>query len=192
MYAKKNGNGNEQSGDGWKFRGRGLKQITGRENYEDVQTILNQKGIRSNLVQQIDRSNPDNLTPSLNVAVSTAFWELKQLNGLADQEKFEELTGRVNTGKVDLLKRLEYYERAKKILLSSDPGYAVIQDFNPVEDSIVLKGTSSNYLLSKVQGGYAILLEDGVQSFTEGDRLIAFVQSNTQQLSLSAGYFQFV
>lgn len=192
VYANKNGNGNEQSGDGWKFRGRGLKQITGRKNYEDVETILNQKGIRSNLVQQIDTSNPDNLTPSLNVAVSTAFWELKQLNGLADQEKFEELTGRVNAGKVDLLKRLEYYESAKKILLSSDPDYAVIQDFNPLEDSIVLKGTSSNYLLSTVQGGYAILLEDGVPGFTGGDQLIAFVQGNTQQLSLGAGYFQFV
>jgi len=192
VYANKNGNGNEQSGDGWKFRGRGLKQITGRKNYEDVETILNQKGIRSNLVQQIDTSNPDKLSPSLNVAVSTAFWELKQLNGLADQEKFEKLTGRVNAGKVDLLKRLEYYESAKKILLSSDPDYAVIQDFNPVEDSIVLKGTSSNYLLSTVQGGYAILLEDGVQGFTGGDQLIAFVQGNTQQLSLGAGYFQFV
>jgi len=192
VYANKNGNGNEQSGDGWKFRGRGLKQITGRKNYEDIQAILNQKGIISDLVQQIDRSNPDNLSPSLNVAVSTAFWQLKRLNVLADQEKFEELTGRVNAGKVDLPKRLEFYEKAKKTLLSSDPDYAMIQDFNPVEDSIALKGTSSNYLLSKVQGGYAILLEDGFQGFTEGDRLIAFVQGNTQQLSLSAGYFQFV
>jgi len=192
VYANRNGNGNEQSGDGWKFRGRGLIQITGRGNYKDMEAVLKKKRIKSNLVKTIDKSNPDNLSPTLNVAVSTAFWEKKQLNLLADKEEFETLTGRVNSGKVDFKKRLEYYERAKRVLLSSDSDYAVIQDFNPEEDSITLRGTSSNYLLSKVRGGHAILLDDGVQGFTGGDRLIAFVQGNTPQLSLDAGYFQFI
>lgn len=199
--------GNYATGDGWRFRGRGLLQLTGRNNYEVAENILDQKGIKTNLVQELnklkfdkdnklifdkDNSKLDKFSPSLNAAAATAFWEMNKLNTLADQEKFEELTGKVNRGKKHLSERQEFYKRAKKVLLSSDLDYASINDFNPKEDSIVLEGSSSNYLLSEVQGGYAILLEDGVQGFTGGDRLIAFVENNKQQLSLSAGYFQFV
>jgi hypothetical protein len=67
----------------------------------------------------------------------------------------------------------------------------LIQDFNPVEDSIILPGSSSNYLLSKVATGYQVLLDDGIQGLTGGDKLIALVQGSTQKLNLSSGYFQF-
>jgi predicted chitinase len=187
VYRKKNGN--EASGDGWKFRGRGLIQVTGRGNYVQVQTRLNAKGINNNLVEDIDQSNPNNLTPELDVAVSTAFWDINNLNLLADQGKFRELTQKVNAKLEAYKERLNYYDKAKEVLADQD--YALIQDFNPVEDSIILPGSSSNYLLSKVATGYQVLLDDGIQGLTGGEKLIALVQGSTQQLNLSSGYFQF-
>ena len=66
VYANRIGNGNEQSGDGWKFRGRGLIQVTGRSNY-----LACGKGIGVDLI-----NNPDLLcTPEY--AVKSACWWFK-------------------------------------------------------------------------------------------------------------------
>jgi hypothetical protein len=52
--------GNKESGDGWKYRGRGLVAITGRANYEGVSKVLNQMGVKVDLVKDPDKlQDPD-------------------------------------------------------------------------------------------------------------------------------------
>ena len=63
-YANRNGNGDEQSGDGWKFRGRGLLQVTGRYNYNQVG-----KGLKLDLI-----NNPDLLCQPRYAVQSACWW----------------------------------------------------------------------------------------------------------------------
>ena len=73
VYANRIGNGNEQSGDGWKFRGRGLIQITGRYNYEQVT-----KGLGIDFI-----NNPDLLTtPEYATEAACWWWNNAGLNKL--------------------------------------------------------------------------------------------------------------
>lgn len=107
VYANRLGNGSESSGDGWKFRGRGPLQITGRSNYKSCGTSL---GI--DLV-----SNPARVAaPEIGFRIAGLFWRKNGLNELADQQKFEEITKRINGGLKGIAERRAYYERAKEIL----------------------------------------------------------------------------
>ena len=104
VYAKRLGNGDSNSGDGYKFRGRGIIQITGRSNYADAG-----KALGLNLINQ-----PDLLLQKPNAAMSAAwFWSSRGLNALAvdhtddnDLEDFTEITKRINGGSVGLSERL--------------------------------------------------------------------------------------
>lgn len=104
VYANRLGNGNEASGDGYRYRGRGIIQITGRSNYAAAAQALGLK-----LVE-----NPDLLLDKANAAMSAAwFWHSRGLNALADDgtddndlEDFREITKRINGGTVGLQERL--------------------------------------------------------------------------------------
>lgn len=83
--------GNTKPGDGWRFRGRGLKQITGRANYTAISHLLYGD---DRLVQ-----NPDLVLEPENAALTAcAFWHLNHLNQFADAENIVELTRRINKG----------------------------------------------------------------------------------------------
>lgn len=78
-YANRNGNGDESSGDGWRFRGRGLLQITGRRNYRTVGDSLG-------LPLEIE---PELLEQPEHAASSSAWWWAAHgLNSLADRGEF--------------------------------------------------------------------------------------------------------
>jgi len=104
VYAKRLGNGDISSGDGYRFRGRGIIQITGRSNYADAG-----KALGLDLINQ-----PDLLLQKPNAAMSAAwFWSSRGLNALADDhtddndlEDFTEITKRINGGSVGLNERL--------------------------------------------------------------------------------------
>jgi putative chitinase len=76
VYASRMGNGTESSGDGWRYRGRGLIQLTGKANYQTCGTDL---GL--DLVE-----NPEQVSDNPAIAVQTAlwFWQTKDLNLLAE------------------------------------------------------------------------------------------------------------
>lgn len=99
--------GNTQVGDGKRFKGRGLIQITGRANYTAIS-----KDLDYNFV-----ANPAALSEPL-WAVRSAiwFWEKKKLNTWADIPDFERITRIVNGGLNGYADRLHLYELAKKIL----------------------------------------------------------------------------
>ena len=90
VYANRMGNGDEASGDGWKFRGRGLIQLTGCNNYKACGQDLD-----LDLV-----NNPDLITSDAEVCVKTAcwFWQKNKLNELADKDDINTITKRINGG----------------------------------------------------------------------------------------------
>lgn len=114
VYAKRLGNGDEASGDGWRYRGRGLIQLTGRGNYRSAAL-----GIGQPLEQQ-----PELLEQPGPAALSAAwFWKSHGLNELADDrnddddtEDFKTITKRINGGTVGLKERMVFWEKAKAVL----------------------------------------------------------------------------
>ncbi len=107
VYANRMGNGDFASGDGWKYRGRGLIQLTGRTNYQSCG-----QGLGIDLL-----SNPDALLdPAIACRSAAWFWKINGLNELADAGKFETITRRINGGTNGLEERKFFYERAKKYL----------------------------------------------------------------------------
>lgn len=99
--------GNTVKGDGSKFRGRGLIQITGRANYAACGEAL---GL--DLINQ-----PTLLELPQHAAMSAAwFWSTRALNTLADQKDFAKITKRINGGLTGQDDRLALYDRALKVL----------------------------------------------------------------------------
>ena len=87
VYAGVNGNGDEASADGWKYRGRGLIQLTGRENYRSA-------GVR---LGRDYEANPDLVAEHEDAALTAAdFWVANGLNVLADHGRIDDITRRVN------------------------------------------------------------------------------------------------
>lgn len=99
--------GNIVKGDGSKFRGRGLIQITGRANYAACGEALGLDLI----------STPELLELPQHAAMSAAwFWSTRGLNTLADQKDFAKITKRINGGLTGQADRQALYDRALKVL----------------------------------------------------------------------------
>lgn len=107
VYAGKLGNGPESSGDGWKFRGRGIIQITLSDNYREITKDLG-----------IDFFNNPDLLLQPEYAVKSAFWfwQKKALNALADISNFKEITRKINGGYNGLADREALYKKALEVL----------------------------------------------------------------------------
>lgn len=107
VYANRMSNGPEESGDGWKFRGRGLIQLTGRANYTKFAQDL---GI------SLDETVAYLETP--NGAVSSAgwFWDNNNLNQYCDKGDFITLTKRINGGTIGLADRQHHFDEAMQYL----------------------------------------------------------------------------
>jgi putative chitinase len=106
VYANRMGNGPEESGDGFRYCGRGLIQLTGQQNYQNfadsIETPLDQV--------------PDFLQ-TFEGAVQSAcwFWENNNLNQYADTDDILTMTKRINGGTIGLEDRKRHYEHAKHV-----------------------------------------------------------------------------
>ena len=90
VYANRMGNGNEGSGDGWKYRGRGFIQITGKNNY-----IKLSKDTRIDYL-----SNPDLLLNEADSMISALwYWNVNNLNKHADNDDIDAISDIVNIGR---------------------------------------------------------------------------------------------
>ena len=99
--------GNLQDGDGWKFHGRGLIQLTGRENYANCGS-----GVGVDLID-----NPDLLLTPQYAALSAGwFWNKKGLNALADTQEYGAMTRRINGGLTGLDERIAKITKALQVL----------------------------------------------------------------------------
>lgn len=95
--------GNTQPGDGWKFRGRGLKQLTGRHN-----ALWCGNALKENFIDY-----PERLLMPVNAALSAGwFWDTNELNKLADAGETVALTRKVNGGLNGLKERTALYTKA--------------------------------------------------------------------------------
>ncbi|QLL16261.1 glycoside hydrolase family 19 protein [Pseudomonas chlororaphis] len=103
------GNTPEVDGDGQKYRGRGLIQVTGRANYQACSEAL---FVDSRLL-----NTPELLENPVYAALSAGwFWQRAGLNSLADKGDFFTITKRINGGTNGLVDREALYERALKVL----------------------------------------------------------------------------
>jgi len=110
VYANRMGNGDESSGDGYRYCGRGLIQLTGKNNYQAFADSM-----EGNLEEVAD------YLATFEGAVQSAcwFWETNDLNTLADAGDIKAMTKRINGGYIGLEDRIEKYEKIKEILCGS-------------------------------------------------------------------------
>jgi len=102
VYSSRMGNGAPQTGEGWKYRGRGLKQLTGKDNYKRCGEAL---GL--DLV-----ANPDLLLEPVPAARSAGwFWKTNNLSKFADEGDIKGMTKKINGGFIGLEKRQELYNK---------------------------------------------------------------------------------
>lgn len=110
VYANRMGNGDEASGDGFRYCGRGLIQLTGKENYSWFAASLS-----------ISVEEASEFLQTFEGAAQSAcwFWETNNLNQWADNDDILTLTKRINGGTIGLDDRKKHYEHAKHILLGN-------------------------------------------------------------------------
>lgn len=107
VYADRLGNGSFESGDGWKYRGRGLIQITGKANYAELAQAT---GIKYT-------QHPELLERPADAARSAAwFWQSRGLNELADKDRFAAITKKINGGTTGQEDRLRLWWLAREVL----------------------------------------------------------------------------
>jgi putative chitinase len=107
VYASRMGNGDEASGDGFRYCGRGLIQLTGKSNYQSFADSLEMN------VEDV----PDYLSTFEGATQSACwFWESNNLNQYADSGDILTMTKRINGGTIGLDDRIKHYEHAKHIL----------------------------------------------------------------------------
>jgi putative chitinase len=107
VYANRMGNGDEASGDGYRFCGRGLIQLTGRNNYTKFAADL---GISvEDTVAYLE-------TPAGAVSSAGWFWDNNNLNQYCDSNDFVTLTKRINGGTIGLEDRQHHYHIALDLL----------------------------------------------------------------------------
>jgi putative chitinase len=108
-YANRMGNGDESSGDGWKYRGHGIIQITGKNNYIACSKFLFGD---DSLVQ-----NPDLLLqPKYAVLSACWYWDMRDLNQSCDTKDIITMTKRINGGTVGIDDRKSNWIRALDVL----------------------------------------------------------------------------
>ena len=107
IYASRMGNGDEASGDGYKYCGRGLIQLTGKSNYIAFADSL-----------QISPEEASEYLATFEGAAQSAcwFWETNNLNQWADKGDILTLTKRINGGTIGLEDRIKHYEHALHVL----------------------------------------------------------------------------
>ncbi|MHC8325225.1 glycoside hydrolase family 19 protein [Pseudomonas sp. LB1P83] len=107
--ASRLGNTPEPDGDGQKYRGRGLIQITGRDNYRQCSLGLFGDDRLLFLPELLEK-------PQWAVESAAWFWEQNGLNELADRDQFNSITRRINGGLNGLQDRLQLWARARAVL----------------------------------------------------------------------------
>lgn len=110
VYASRMGNGDEASGEGYKFRGRGYIQLTGKQNYTAFDAA----------VEDDILANPDLVSTKHALASAAWFWKKNGLSLIADTgdstEVVTKITKRVNGGTIGLADRIKHFKEYHALL----------------------------------------------------------------------------
>ena len=110
VYANRMGNGNQASGEGYKFRGRGFIQLTGKTNYQAFD-----KTVEDNI-----EANPDLVATKYPLLSAAWFWSKNKLNetsdGGATDEVVTKVTKKVNGGTIGLQDRIKHFKEYYQLL----------------------------------------------------------------------------
>jgi putative chitinase len=107
VYAGRMGNGPEETGEGWLYHGRGLIQLTGKDNYTLAGDALNIDFIHS----------PDYvLVPKYAALTAGWYWNKRNLNKEADAKDFTGMTKKINGGTIGLDDRIAHIKHAQEVL----------------------------------------------------------------------------
>jgi putative chitinase len=110
VYGNRMGNGPEASGEGFKFRGRGYIQLTGKDNYKAFDATVPEDIL----------ANPDLVATKYPLLSAAWFWSKNGLNALADKGATDAdvtaITKRVNGGVIGLIDRIDHFKQYHKLL----------------------------------------------------------------------------
>ena len=126
--------GNTNEGDGWLFRGRGLKQLTGRENYTRFGKTVDMSA---------EEAAEYVATPKGAVESACWFWDANKLNSIADTDDVVKMTKKINGGNIGLESRQTRYKKAMEVFgnpvtLADDAGD---DDFDIDDIGVLRKGS---------------------------------------------------
>jgi predicted chitinase len=107
VYARRMGNGVESSGDGWRYRGRGFIQLTGKNNYKAFATWIGDDRVVH---------EPERVATDYTVHSAVFYWDKNNLNRVADQDDVKKMTKRVNGGYNGLAHRRELHGKANGLI----------------------------------------------------------------------------
>ena len=99
--------GNTEDGDGWRFRGRGLKQLTGRDNYTRFGKSVDMTA---------EEAAEYVATPAGAIESACWFWDANNLNDIADTDNVVKMTKKINGGNIGLEDRQKRYKHAMEVL----------------------------------------------------------------------------
>jgi len=126
IYASRMGNGDTDSGDGWKHRGRGAIQLTGKNNY-------------SSFAESLDMTVDEAIEyiETLPGAIESAcwFWNTNNINRYCDDDDIVTMTKRINGGTIGLEDRKHHYEQAIAVLSGQEPE----EHYEDVDTNTLLK-----------------------------------------------------
>ena len=145
--------GNTQRGDGVRYKGRGIIQLTGRANYRTFG-----KSLGYDL-----EGNPELAEqPEISVLTALEYWKSRGLNAFADRDDITTITRRINGGLNGFEDRKKYLERAKRVLKNVDFSPKNNTNLNIV---VAKRGDNSNYVrdlqMMLIRKGYIKIAADG-------------------------------
>lgn len=113
VYANRMGNGNQASGEGYKFRGRGFIQLTGKDNYSAFDKIVPEDIL----------ANPDLVATQYPLLSAAWYWNSRNINAVADQGATDDVvtkvTKLVNGGTIGLPDRIKHFTEYNNLLKGS-------------------------------------------------------------------------
>jgi len=107
IYASRMDNNDTNSGDGWKFRGGGILQLTGRYNYTEFGKTVDMSAEEATDYVRTKKGALDS---------ACWYWDTNSLNKYADSQDIKTLTKRINGGYIGLEDRINHYEHALEVL----------------------------------------------------------------------------
>lgn len=146
--------GNTQKGDGRRYKGRGLIQLTGRANYRNIGKKLNLP-----LEEQPELA----AEPAISLKIACEYWKSRKINAAADQDDLIKVTRLVNGGLNGLEDRSQYLRKAKEALASIE---ALKIAFNEGGNTVVLRRGSFGSAVAELQ---KLLIAQGMALSIDAD-----------------------